>query len=171
MSRVTLHSLDVLLSQFWSSPLFHVLTVAFWPAYLFLRRQIRWSGISISLRIFQFVVIHIVKGVTIVNDTEVEFFLEFSYFLYGPINISILSSGSSAFLKSISYIWKFSVQVQLKSTLKDFEYNLAIMWNEHNCTVVRILFGIALLWDWNENWPLPVLWPLLHFLNLLIYRV
>ena len=48
--------------------------------------------------------IHIVKGVTIVNDTEVEFFLEFSYFLYGPMNISILSSGSSAFSKSSSYI-------------------------------------------------------------------
>ena len=35
-----------------------VLTVASWPAYRFLRRQIRWSGIPISLGIFQFVVIH-----------------------------------------------------------------------------------------------------------------
>ena len=32
-----------------------VLTVASWPAYRFLRRQVRWSGISISLRTFQFV--------------------------------------------------------------------------------------------------------------------
>ena len=38
-----------------------VLTVASWPAYRFLRRQVRWSGIPISLRIFQFVVIHTVK--------------------------------------------------------------------------------------------------------------
>ena len=37
-----------------------VLTVASWPAYNFLRRQVRWSGIPISLRIFQFVVIHTV---------------------------------------------------------------------------------------------------------------
>ena len=29
-----------------------VLTVASWPAYKFLKRQIRWSGISISFRIF-----------------------------------------------------------------------------------------------------------------------
>ena len=29
-----------------------VLTVAYWPAYRFLRRQVRWFGISISLRIF-----------------------------------------------------------------------------------------------------------------------
>ena len=33
------------------------------------------------------------------------------------------------------------------------------------------LFGIALLWDWNENWPFPVLWPLLSFPNLLAYWV
>ena len=39
-----------------------VLTAASWPAYRFLRRQIRWSGIPISLRIFQFVMIHTVKG-------------------------------------------------------------------------------------------------------------
>ena len=39
-----------------------VLTVASWPAYRFLKRQIRWSGILISLRIFQFVVVHTVKG-------------------------------------------------------------------------------------------------------------
>ena len=38
-----------------------ILTVASWPAYRFLRRQVRWSGIPISVRIFQFVVIHTVK--------------------------------------------------------------------------------------------------------------
>ena len=36
--------------------------------------------------------------------------------------------------------------------LKDFEHNLADMWNECNCTVIWTFFGIALLWDWNENW-------------------
>ena len=39
-----------------------VLTVASWPAYRFLKRQVRWSCIPISLRIFQFIVIHTVKG-------------------------------------------------------------------------------------------------------------
>ena len=33
-------------------------------------------------------------------------------------------------------------------------------------TVVWAFFGIAFLWDWDENWPFPVLWPLLSFPNL-----
>ena len=44
-----------------------VLTVASWSAYRFLRRQVRWSGIPISWRIFQFVVIHTVKDFGIIN--------------------------------------------------------------------------------------------------------
>ena len=46
------------------------LTVASWPAYRFLRRQVRWSGIPISFRISQFVVIHTVKGFGIVNKAN-----------------------------------------------------------------------------------------------------
>ena len=45
--------------------------------------------------------------------------------------------------------------------------SLASMWNEWNCMVVWTYFDIAFLWDWNENWPFPVLWPLLIFPNLL----
>ena len=37
------------------------------------------------------------------------------------------------------------------------------MWNEPSCIVVWTFFGIAFLWDWNENWRFPVLWPLLSF--------
>ena len=43
----------------------------------------------------------------------------------------------------------------------------ASMWNQCNCVEVWTFFGIALLWDWNENWPFPVLWPMLSFPNLL----
>ena len=68
-------------------------------------------------------------------------------------------SGSCAFSKSSLYIWNFLAHILLKSTLKDFEHKLASMWNECYCMVVWIFFGIALLWDWNENWPFPVLWP------------
>ena len=53
--------------------------------------------------------------------------------------------------------------VLLKSSLKDFEHYLARLWNENNCMVVWTFFGIAFLWDWNENWPFPVLRPLLSF--------
>ena len=82
----------------------------------------------------QFVVIHIVKGFSVVNETDV--FLEFPSFLYDPVNFGNLISGSSAFSKPTLYIWKFSVQVLLKTSLKDFEYYLASMQNECSCTVV-----------------------------------
>ena len=88
-----------------------VLTVAFWPAYRFLRRQVRWSGIPISFRIFQFLVIHTVKGFGVVNKAEVDVFLEFSCFFSDPTDVGNLISGSSAFSKSSLNIWKFTVHV------------------------------------------------------------
>ena len=77
----------------------------------------------------------------------------------------------SAFSKPSLHVWKFLVHVLLKPSLKNFEHYLASIWNEHNCMLVWTFFGIALLWDWNENWPFPVLWPLLSFLNWLTYWV
>ena len=75
----------------------------------------------------QFVMIHTVKGVSIVNEAEVDDFLEFPYFFYDPTDIGNLISGFSAFSKSSLYIWKFLVQILLKPSLKDFEHNLASM--------------------------------------------
>ena len=49
--------------------------------------------------------------------------------------------------------------------------DLTSVWDKCNCAVVWAFFGIAFLWDWNENWPFPVLWPLLSFPNLLAYWV
>ena len=80
-----------------------------------------------SLRIFQFVVIHTVKGFGIVNKAEVDVFLELSCFFYDPADVGNLISGSSAFSKSSLNIWKFSVHVLLKPSLKDFEHDLASM--------------------------------------------
>ena len=65
--------------------------------YRFLRRQVRWSAIPISKSFPQFVMIHIVKGFSVVNETEVDDFLEFPCFLYDPANVGNLISGSSAF--------------------------------------------------------------------------
>ena len=73
----------------------------------------------------QFVVIHTVKGFSVVNEEEV--FLELSCFFYDPTGIGNLISGSSAFSKSSLNIWKFSVHVLLKPSLKDFEHYLASM--------------------------------------------
>ena len=76
-----------------------------------------------------------------------------------------LISGSSAFPKTSLNIWKFTVHILLKPGLENFEHYFASMWDECNCAVVWTFFGIVLLWDWNVNWPFPVLWPLLNFPN------
>ena len=73
----------------------------------------------------QFVLIHTVKGFSIVNETEVDVFLEFCCFLCDPTNVGNLISHSSAFYKPDWFIWKFLVHVLLKPTLKDFEHYLA----------------------------------------------
>ena len=71
-----------------------------------------------------------------VTEVEVAVFLEFPCFFYDPVDIGNLTSDSSAFSWSSLYIWKFSVHVLLKPSLKDFEHNLTSMQNEHNCVVV-----------------------------------
>ena len=75
----------------------------------------------------QFIVIHTLKGFSIVNEAEVDVFLEFPCFFYEPIDTVNLTSGSSAFSKSSLYIWKFLVHVLLKPSLKDLEHYLANM--------------------------------------------
>ena len=67
------------------------------------------SGIPISLRISQFVVINTVKDFSIVNEAEVDVLWEFSCFFYDPADVCNLISGSSAFSKSSLNIWKFRV--------------------------------------------------------------
>ena len=146
-----------------------VLTAASWPAYTFLRRQDKVVWYSHLFKNFpQIVVIHPIKGF---NEAEVDVFLEFPCFLYNPTNVRNLISDSSTFYKSSLYTWKFSVLVLLKPSLKNFEHNLTSMGSEHNCPVVWTFFSTALVWDWNENWPFPALWPLLGFSNLLTYWV
>ena len=84
----------------------------------------------------QVVVIHTVKGFSVVNEEEVDVLLEFSCFFCDPINVGNLISGSSAFSKSSLYICNFSVHILLKPSLKDFEHNLTSMGSEYNRSVV-----------------------------------
>ena len=147
------------------------LTVASWPAYRFLKRQVRWSGIPISKNFPQFVMIHTIKGFGIVNKAEVDIFLELSCFFNDSIGVGNLISGSFAFFQSSLNIWKFTVHILLKPGLENFEHYFASVWDECNCVVVCPFFGIAFLWDQNENWPFQVLWPLLSFPNFLAYWV
>ena len=147
-----------------------VRTVASWPAYRLLRKQIRWSGIPISLRIS-----------TVCCEL-------YSQRLWcGQQSRSRCFSGTLLLFLWSNRCWqfdlwslcifsrlntcKFSVHVLLKPGLNNFEHYFVSMWDEYNCAVVWAFFGIAFLWDWNENWPFPVLWPLLSFPNLLAYWV
>ena len=162
---MTAYSLDVLLFLFGTSPLFHV----WFSLLLDLHTNLRWSGIPISFRIFQFIMIHIVKGFGITSKAEVDVFLESSCLFDDPMDVGNLISGSSAFSKYSLNIWKIAVHILLKPGLENFEHYFTSVWDECNCAVVWAFYGIAFLWDWNENWRFPVLWPLLSFPNLLAY--
>ena len=89
------------------------------------------------------------KGFSVVNEVNV--FQEFSCFSYDPTDVDNLISDSSAFSKSSLNIWKFSVHILLKPSLKNFEHYLANIWNEHNCGVACTFFCIGYFLDWSEN--------------------
>ena len=145
-------------TQHWHTPLpiwnqsvvpGRVLTVVSWPAY---KRQVRWSGIPISWRILQFVVIHTVKCFGIVNKEEADIFLEFSCFFDDPTDVGNLISGSSAFSKSSLNIWKLSIHLLLKPSLKNFEHYLAGMWASLVAQTVKCLAAMLETWVWFLGW-------------------
>ena len=80
--------------------------------------------------------IHTVKGFSVVNEAEVDVFLEFSCFFNNPEDVGNLIPGSSASYKTSLNIWKFMVHVLLKSGLENFEHYFASASDECNCVVV-----------------------------------
>ena len=80
--------------------------------------------------------IHTVKGFIIVNEAEVDAFLEFYSFFDDPMDVVNLISIFSAFSKSCLTIWKFLVHVLLKPRLENFDHYFASMWDEYICVVV-----------------------------------
>ena len=70
----------------------------------------------------QFVVIHTVKDFGVINEAEVDVFLEFSCFFYDLVDVGNLISCSSAFAKSSLNIWEFLVHVLLKSSLENVQH-------------------------------------------------
>ena len=170
---MTIYSLDILLSRFGTS-LFSMSSS--YCCFLTCKQISQEAGEVVWYsHLFhnfpQFIMIRTVKGFGIVNKAEVDVFLELSCFFNDPVDVGNLISGSSAFFKSSLNIWKFSVHILLKPSLYNFEHYFASMWDECHCSVVWIFFGIVFLWDWNENGPFPILWPLLSFPNLLVYWV
>ena len=114
-----------------------------------------YSHLFKNFTLFCVCVIHTVKGFKVVNEAEVDAFLEFPCFFYDPADVGSLISGSSVFSKSSLYIWKFLVHVLLKPSLKDFEHYLASMWNEHGS--LNILWHCSSLeLEWKLTFSSPV---------------
>ena len=145
-----------------------VLIVASWPAYRFSEAgKVVWY--SHLLKNFpQFVVIHTVKGFNVVNEAKVDVFMDSLAFSMIQGLLAILFLVPLPFLNP-AWTSGSTFHVLFKPGLDNFEHYFSSVWDECNCVVVKAFFGFAFLWDWNENWPFPVLEPLLSFLNLLAY--
>ena len=66
--------------------------------------------------------IHTVESFSVVNEAQVDVFLEFSCFIDDAADVGNLISGSSAFSKTSLNIGKFIVHVSLKPGLENFEH-------------------------------------------------
>ena len=136
--------------------------------------QMAWYS-HLFQNFLQFIAIHTVKGFGIVNKAEIDvlffFWNSLALLMIQRMDVGNLISGSSAFSKTSLNIREFTVHVLLKPSLEKFEHYFVSVWDGYNCAVVWVFFGIGFLWDWNENWPFPVQWPLLSFPNLLAYWV
>ena len=84
----------------------------------------------------QFLVIHTVKGYSIVIKAEIDVFLELSCFFYDSADVGIFISGSSAFSKTNLNTWKFMVYVLLKPGLENFEHFFTSVGDDCNCVAV-----------------------------------
>ena len=89
--------------------------------------------------------IHTVKGFSVVDETEVDVFLQFPCFLYDPANVGNLISGSSSFSKPSLDIWKLLVRIMLKVSMQDFKHDLTSMGDECNCLMISHSLGLPFL--------------------------
>ena len=143
-----------------------LLTVASSPAYRFLRRQVRWSGVPIPWRIFHSLFWSTVKGFDIDNKAEVDVFLELSCFSYDPMDVDNLISGSSAFLNPawtaesswFTYCWSLAWRI-LRITLLECEMSatgsLNILWH---CFFFGIGMKIFLFQSCGHCWVFQICW-------------
>ena len=140
---MTTYSLDALLSQFWPVDCYmsgsNCCCLSCKEASHETGKVVCYSPVFKNLP--QFGVIHTVKW------SRCRRFSGILCFLSDPRNVGNLISSSSAFSISSLYIWKFSVHILLKPSLKNFEHYFASMWNECSCAVVCI----AVLWDCSET--------------------
>ena len=111
-----------------------VVTVTSWPAYRFLRRQVKWSTIPKSLRIFHPLLWFTVKAVSWLHKSEGDVSSGIPFFFYDPADVGNLISGSSAILKStctsgsfwFMYYWSLAWRI-LSITLLAYDMSV-IVW-------------------------------------------
>ena len=116
----------------------------------------------------QLIVIYTAKVFSVVNEAAIDVNLEFSSFsmiqwmlaIWSLVPLPFLNpawmSGSSQFTYYWNLAWRISLLAcEMSVTVWQFEHSLAL----------------PFFLDWNENWPFPVLWPLLSFPYLLAYWV
>ena len=146
------YSLDVVLSQFWTSQLFHVRFCFFLTQIQISQETGKVVWYSHLLKNFpQFVVIHTVKDFNIVSEAQVYVFLKFPFFLNDPTGVSNLetlvplpflnpacTSGISWFTYCWSLAWRILIITLLACEMNAMEISLNILWH-------------CLLWDWNKN--------------------
>ena len=89
--------------------------------------------------------IHTVKGFSTVDETEVDVFLKFTWFLYDPANVGNLISGSSHFLNPAWTSGSPLVHILLKPSMQDFKYDPTSMGDECGCIIMYITIHIYVI--------------------------
>ena len=151
---MTIFRFDVLVSQLGTSPLFHV---QFWLLLPDLHTDLsrgRWGSLVFpSVWEISTVCGDPHKGFEIVNKAEIDVILELSCFLDNPVDVSNLISGSSAFTKTSSNIWKFMVHVLLKPGMENFEHAILLC----EMSAISILWHfLSLGLEWKLTFSSPV---------------
>ena len=96
------------------------------------------------------------KDFGLVDETEVDVFLEFPSFLYDPANLGNLLAGSSSFSKPSLDIWILLVCIMLKPSMQDFRPDLTSMEDECDCltlahSLVLSFLGIRVKIDLSQS--------------------
>ena len=99
----------------------------------------------------QFIMIHTDKGFDTFTETEVHVFLEFPSFLYDPVNVGNLISGSSSFSKSSLDICEFLICIMLRPSMQDFKHGLLSMGDECSYPMFSTVSTTTLLGNWDED--------------------
>ena len=95
--------------------------------------------------------IHTVKSLSMVDETEIDVSLKFPYFLYNPANVGDLISSSSSFSKPSLDIWSFLVRIMLKAsmqylsmTLLAWKMSAIVQWLVHSLVLTFLVIGMAI---------------------------